>query len=219
MTRFLPLLLALALPLTACGGGDATDSDEVQETGGPSTPFGQAMQGMEAIQEMAEQAEENANRPPAQPVNHRVLLEVLPEEAAGMARTATEGESTNMGGAYAVSKREATYENEGEEGRLTLTVTDLGGIPMLGMFTPWAMVDIDKESGTSYERTITYQGHRGYRKYDTARRNGELSAIVGNRYLVEVSGRDVDDEQMETALQAVDTRRLDSMKDEGRPDA
>ena len=220
MTRFLPLLLAVALPLAACGGDDATDSDTVEDTGAPSTAFGQAMQGVDALQDMAEQAEAMQNAPPAEPLNHRVLLETLPEEAAGMARTETEGESTSMGGAFAISRREATYRTEGEDGRITITVTDIGAFPQAAMFgLGWANIDIDKETSSGYEKTITYQGHRGYRKYDSDRRSGELSALVGGRYYVQVNGRDVEDDQLETALQAVDTRRLDGMKDEGRPNA
>lgn len=217
MTRFLPLLLALVLPLAACGGDDAS-SDDVEETGAPSTPFGQAMQGMEALQEIADQAEQMQNTKPAEPVNHRVLGEMLPEEAAGMPQTETSGESTSMGGAFSVSTREATYADSTGDGRITIKITDFGGIPSVAMFgLGWAMVDMDKETSTGYERTITYQGHRGYRKYDTESRDGQLSALVAGRYHVEVTGRDVEDDQMEDALKAVDTRRLASMKDEGRP--
>ena len=213
----LTALLVLAFPLSACGGDDAS-SDEVEETGAPSTPFGQAMQGMEALQEMAEQAEEMQNTAPAEPVNHRVLLEMLPEEAAGRPRTETEGQSTNMGGAFAVSTREATYQSEGAPGRIEISINDLGAPPSAAMFgAGWAMIDMDKETSTGYERTITYQGHRGYRKYDSERRNGELSALVAGRYIVQVEGRDVDDDELEAALQAVDTRRLAGRKDEGRP--
>lgn len=215
-TRLPALLLALALPLYGCGG-DSTSSDDVEETGAPSTPIGQAMQGMGALQDMAEQMEEAANTVPATPVNHRVLLEVLPDEAAGLPQASTEGETNTMGGAYSLSQRSAVYEADGQEGRITIEVTDLGGLPTLGMFTPWAMVDVDKESGTKYERTITYQGNRGYREYDTASRDGKLSVIIAGRYMVEASGRDVEDDHLEDALQAVDTARLASMKDEGRP--
>ena len=215
--RFFLLLLALALPLAACGGDSG--SDDVEETGAPSTRLGQAMQGMDAIKEMAQQAEEAQNTAPAEPLNHRVLLEMLPEEAAGMPRTETEGQTQNMG-AFALSTREATYQTEDEPGQIEIKIADYGAFPAVGMFgLGWAVVDMDKETSTGYERTITYQGHRGYRKYDTESRRGELSALVGKRYLVQVSGRDVDDEQLEAALKAVDTRRLDQMKDEGRPQA
>ncbi|MEM6328484.1 MAG: hypothetical protein AAF791_15320 [Bacteroidota bacterium] len=222
MTRFLSfplaLLLALVLPLSACGGGDDTSSDEVEETGAPSTAFGQAMQGVEALQEIAEQAEEIQNTQPAEPLNHRVLLETLPEEAAGMPRTETTGESTNMGGAFAISTREATYADSTGDSRITIEVTDLGALPSAAMFgVGWAMVDMDKETSSGYERTITYQGHRGYREYDNDRRRGELSALIEGRYLVKVTGSDIEDDQLEASLQAVDTRRLASMKDEGRP--
>ena len=210
------LALTLALTLAACGGDDAS-SDAVENTGGPKTGIGQAMQGMGALKDMAEQMEEAATTAPAEPVNHRVLAEMLPEAAAGFAQTETSGETNSMGGAFSVSERSATYQTEGEDGRLVLKVMDLGGLPNVAMFgAPWAMMDVDKESGSSYERTITYQGHRGHRTYDTERRTGELSVLVEGRYIVTVTGRDVEDGQMEEALQAVDTRRLASMKDEGR---
>ncbi|HIG75733.1 MAG TPA: hypothetical protein EYQ24_14480 [Bacteroidetes bacterium] len=218
MNRLALSFLALSLPLAACGGGDS-DADTVQETGAPESAIGQMMQGVDAMRGMAEQAEEMQNTQPAEPVNHRVLLEMLPDEAAGMPQTETEGQSQNMG-AFALSTREATYADSTGDSQLTITVADYGAFPAIGMFgLGWTMVDMDKETSTGYERTITYQGHRGYRKYDTESRRGELSALIEGRYHVQVSGRDVDDEQLEAALQSVDTRRLASMKDEGRPSA
>lgn len=220
MTRLLPFLLAFALPLSACGGGDDASSDEVEETGAPSTPFGQMMQGVEAMQDMAEQAEEMQNRPPAEPVNHRVLAEMLPDQAAGMPQTETEGQTTNTMG-FALSQREATYQDSTSQSRITISVMDYGAFPAIGMFgLGWVQgIDIDKETSTGYERTITYQGNRGFRKYDTQSRNGELSVIIADRYVVQVNGRDVEDDQLQSALQRVDTRRLATMGDEGRPNA
>ncbi|MEM1057416.1 MAG: hypothetical protein AAGI52_18005 [Bacteroidota bacterium] len=218
MTRVLPLFLVLALPLSACGGGDDASSDEVEETGAPSTPFGQAMQGMEAIQDMAEQVEEMQNTVPAEPVNHRVLAEMLPDEAAGMPQGETSG-STNSTMGFSLSEREATYADSTGDGQITIKVIDYGAVPAIGMMgLGWVQgMDIDEESSTGYKRTITYQGHRGLREYNTERRDGTLNVFIVDRYIVEVSGRNVEDDQLEAALQGVDTRRLAEMRDEGRP--
>ena len=221
-TRLPALALLLALPLAACGGGDAdgVSTDEVEETGAPSTAFGQAMQGMGALQDMAEQMEEAQNTVPAQPVNHRVLLEMLPDEAAGMAQTETSG-STNSTMGFSLSEREATYADSTGDGQITIKVLDYGAVPAIGMMgLGWVTgVDIDEESSNGYKRTITYQDHRGLREYNTERRSGSLQVFIANRYIVEVNGRNVDDAMLERAVQAVDTRRLASMKDEGRPSA
>ena len=220
MTRLPALALLVALPLAACGGDDAPSTDSVEETGAPSSAFGQAMQGMGALQDMVEEAEEAQNTAPAEPVNHRVLLEMLPEEAAGYAQAETSG-STNNAGGFALSEREATYADSTGDGQITIKIADYGAVPFVGaMGIGWVQgIDIDEETSTGYKRTITYQDHRGMREYDNERRSGSLQVFIAKRYVVEVKGRNVEDAQLEAAVQAVDTRRLAGMKDEGRPSA
>lgn len=208
------LLIALALPLAACGG-DATATDaSIEDTGEPGL-LGRARE-MQAAAERMQQAAEQA---PADPVNFRVLRDQLPEALDGMERSNAEGATQSAMG-FAISEAEADYTGtEGEAGtpQITIKVSDFGALPSMAMMgMAWTMADVDRETSTGYEKTITMAGHRGFRKYDTERRTGEFSLSVAERFLVAVSGRNVDDAQMEAALRAVDVAALAAMRDDGR---
>ncbi len=209
--RPLLLLAALALPLAACGSDDPAD-DAIEETGEPGV-----LGRLGEMQNAVEQMQEAAERPPAEPVNFRTLRELLPEEAAGLAQGEVEG-STDGAMGFSISRVEAVYG--ADDTRIDLGIMDYGAIPSMAMMgLGWTMADLDRESGTTYERTVSMGGRRGYRTYDSERRSGEFSLIVGDRFHVEVTGTGVDDADLEAALRAVDLAGLEALRDEGRPDA
>ena len=211
--RSLLLVSALALPLAACGGGDADSFDGEVEEAGETGMFDRLGQ----MQEAVEQMEEQANRPPAEPVNFRDLRAHLPAEIGGIAQGETGG-STDGAMGFSISRAEADYP--GQDGSFDIEITDLGALPSAAMFgVGWTMADIDRESGSVTERTVTFGGQRGYRKYDSERRRGEFSLFVADRFLVQVTGRDVDEDAIEAALRSVDLDGLADRRDEGRPDA
>lgn len=216
MTRLAFAALLLALPLAACGGSDDTTSDtEIEDTGEPGL-VGRA-RGMAAA---AEQMQAAAEREPAAPVNFRVLRDLLPEALPGMERTDIEGATQGAMG-FSVSEAEATYTApEGADGRITIKVSDLGALPSMAMMgMAWTMAEVDRETNSGYEKTVTMGGSRGFRKYNTERQTGEFSLSVADRFLVAVEGRDVEDAQLEAALRTVDLSALEAMRDEGRPAA
>lgn len=209
--RRLPLLLALvALPLAGCGG-DAS-SDDIEDTG-ESGVFGQLQNMERAVEEMQAAAE----REPADPVNFRELRETLPEALSGMERTEAEGATqTTMG--FSISEAEATYEVPEGNGRIDISVMDYGAVPALGMMGfAWTMTEIDRETSSGYEKTIRMGENKGFRKYDTEGQRGEFSLVIADRFIVQVDGRDVSDDQIEAALRAVDLDALEGMRDAGRP--
>ena len=206
------LLLALALPLAACGGG-SSDGDfdgDVEETGEPGM-----MGRVQEMQSAVEQMQERAEQPPADPVNFRTLRELLPDEAAGFAQGETEG-STDGAMGYSISQVSADYPGpDGQE--VTIQIMDYGAIPSMAMMgLAWTMADVDRESGSSYERTVEFGGERGFRTYDTEREAGEFSLSVADRFVVKVTGDGVSDDDIEGALRAVDLSGLADLRDEGR---
>ena len=208
----LALLAALFLPLSACGGDGGDFDGDVEETGEPGV-FGR----LGEMQSAVEKIQESAERPPAEPVNFRTLRELLPAEAAGLAQAEVEG-STDGAMGFSVSQVEATY-GEGDA-TIDVGIMDYGAIPSMAMMgLGWTMADIDRESGSTYERTVRFGGERGYRTYDSDGRAGEFSLVVADRFVVQVEGRGVEDDDLEAALRAVDLSGLADLRDEGRPDA
>ncbi|MEM1118328.1 MAG: transposase [Bacteroidota bacterium] len=214
MTRFLLLLGLIALPLAGCGGDDAS-SEDIEDTG-ESGIFGQLQNMAEAAEEMQAAAE----RPPAEPVNFRELRETLPEALDGMERTNAEGATQGTMG-FTISEAEATYETAEGEAEIDISVMDYGAVPTFGMMGAfaWAATEIDRETSTGYEKTIRMGENKGYREYDTERQSGQFSLFVAERFVVQVDGENVTDDQIEAALRAVDLDALEGMRDSGRPDA
>ncbi|MGB3543358.1 hypothetical protein [Rubrivirga sp.] len=213
MSFRLLLAAALVLPLAACGGDDSDSFDgDVEETGEPGI-LGQLSGMADAVEEMQAAAE----RPPAEPINFRELRELLPGDVGGIEQTNVEG-STDGAMGFSISQVEADYDLD--DTRYDIGIMDYGAIPTMSMMgLGWTMGQIDRESGTSYERTVTFGGEKGLRKYDTESRSGEFSLLVADRFLVSVSGRGVDDDDLEAALRSVDLEALAGMKDVGRPEA
>lgn len=214
--RALLLASAALLTLSACGGDDTSDASDaaIEDTGEPGM-IGRAR----GMAEAARQMQEAAERPPADPVNFRVLRDLLPESVGGMARTNAEG-STNAAMGFSISEAEATYtgaEAEGGTPEITIKITDLGAVPSMAMMgMAWTLAEIDRETSDGYEKTITMGSNKGYRKYNTADRSGEFNLSVAERFLVAVTGRHVEDADLEAALRAVDLGALTGMRDEGR---
>lgn len=206
-TRLAPLALAAVLALSACGGGEDAEPGLLQQ----ARQAGQAVQG---LQEMSEKLQEQAALPPADPVDFRRLLGLLPDSTAARPRTSAEGSRQGMG-EFNVAQAEATYAVG--DGQATVLIVDMGGAQAAMMFgAAWTLMSVDRETQTSYERTAQVEGFPGYEKYDREGRSGEIQALVADRFLVKASGRGIDDGVLGELLRGVDLQALEGMRDEGR---
>lgn len=150
-----------------------------------------------------------------EPVNFRELKKLLPEKLAGMKRTNASGEKNSIFG-IKVSLAEADYES-GDEGSIHVEITDMGtmkGLAKMAKFG-WAMADIDKESDTGYERTMTYHGYKGYEEYQSDSKEGKIQLLVADRFSVEVSGSNVNMKTLKKALDKLNIGKLARMKNVG----
>lgn len=111
-------------------------------------------------------------------VDAKLLKELLPEEAAGLARKSAESEKV---GAIAGA--------------------------LMGM-AAWSMIDMDKETENGYEKTTTYKGNKAYEKYNSKNRDGEMAVIVAKRFVVTVKGRDVEMDKIKETFDDIDLGKL-----------
>ena len=148
-------------------------------------------------------------------VDYKQLKDLLPESLPGMKRTDATGEKTSAMGMQ-VSNAEGRYSSD-QGSSLTIKISDIGSLTGLaGMAAyAWAATDYDRESDNSYEKTTTFNGYKAHEKYDKQSKSGELSALVGNRFVVEAQGNDVDMDAIKAAVGKVDLRKLDGMKTQG----
>ena len=148
-------------------------------------------------------------------VDFKILKDMLPADIHGMKRTEATGEKTSAMGIN-VSNAEGRYRNDAGAS-MTVKITDIGSMSGLaGMATyAWAATDIDRETETGYEKTSMFNGYKSHEKYDKGSKSGELSALVGGRFAVEVSGNNVDMNAIKDAMTKIDLKKLEGMKGQG----
>jgi hypothetical protein len=188
--------------LVACGG----DSPEVEATKAPET-MAEAMQQAQTAIEGMQQATENGTPAPLVPATS--LQEKLTPELIGMKRTSSE---RSQGGAMGMNMSTANAEYEGGPNqRLRVTISDVGGSAMMaGLGAAWAMVDIDQADDNGFERSVKVDGNRGFEKEERQGENvsRELSVMVGNRLLVQLSGDNISMDELRKAYSALNAASL-----------
>lgn len=156
-----------------------------------------------------------ANAKKVETVDFRELKAMLPESLRGLKRTTATGEKSGAMG-ISVSSAEGLYS--ADDGKsVKLTIADIGNLTGLaGMAAyAWATTDVDRESDNGYEKTTTFKGYKALEKYDRQSRSGEMSVLVGGRFVVGAEGDEVDMDALKAALGSVDLRKLDRMKGQG----
>jgi hypothetical protein len=145
---------------------------------------------------------------PAPLVDFRVLKTLLPETLPGFRRIQISGEKSGIMG-ISIAFAEALYRNE-TTGNLSLKITDMGGMRsiMLMAQAGWATTESDRETETGYERTTAFGGFKGFEEYDHAQHHGEIRILLGTRFLVEISGTDVEPETLRSSAETIDYIRL-----------
>ncbi len=148
-------------------------------------------------------------------VDYKVLKDMLPADLSGMKRTEATGQKNSAMG-MEISNAEGQYSNDGG-GNITLKVTDIGSMTGLaGMAAyAWASTEIDRESGDEYEKTANFNGFKSHEKYNKASKSGEISVLIGNRFVAEASGSNVEMNALKDALTKLDLKKLDGMKNQG----
>ena len=181
--------------------------DSANKAGGAN--IGDAMAAMGAVLGTA-----NAGKK-VEVLDYHTLKDMLPESLPGMKRTETTGEK-NAALGMQVSAANARYAND-QGNTLSLKVTDIGSLSGLaGMAAyAWANSEIDRETETGYEKTSKFKGYKSREKYDKQGKYGELSVLVGNRFVVESKGNGFDMDAIKGALNKLDLGKLDRMKNEG----
>jgi hypothetical protein len=153
-----------------------------------------------------------AGGPRPEPVNFRDLKGLLPESLPGFKRTSATGEKAGAMG-MVVSHADGEYSGEGGA-HLSVKITDIGNVTgPLGLgLAGWAMVEVDRETETGYEKSTVLGGNKAFEKYDSRSKHGEVNILVGNRFVVEVKGRDVKMDDMKGVAGKLDLAKLASLK-------
>lgn len=168
--------------------------------------------GIEALQQFADKAKEMQDKKAVDPVDFRKLKELLPSKAAGIAQKEAGGEKNGAMG-FTISKADARYEEESGSS-IDIDILDTGGIGGMAMMglAAWSIAEIDKETADGYEKTTKIDGYKGYEKYNTNGKYGEISVFVAERFIVNVKGNNITIDQLKDALGDIDLDKLKGLQ-------
>jgi hypothetical protein len=189
--------------------GQAAQEGQLAARAGAKTAQAGAANLAQAMQMLGGQ---NANGQRIEPVNFRELKALLPEALPGFKRTEAKGEKAGAMG-MVVSQASANYS--GEDGaHLDIKLLDIGNLAgPLGLgLAGWASVEIDRETETGYEKSTVLGSNKAFEKYDTRSKHGEVKVLVGNRFIVEVRGRNVQVDDIKAAVGKLDLVKLAALK-------
>ena len=147
------------------------------------------------------------------PVGIDQLKPFVPETFAGLPRTSSNAEKTGIAGLM-VSKAEATY-SDGAQKRVTLDVSDTGGVSGLVGLAGWVGLQGEKEDDNGSERTQKVNGRLMHEKISKTGGDNEFAVVLGDRFVVSARGDGVDLNALKAAVSALDLGKLESMKDAG----
>jgi hypothetical protein len=206
-----PCALGVLL-LAGCGGkGDGAADEEKSDL----------QKLTEAAENMATAAEEAGksmtdDRKPEPPVPFKTLLTYLPQQVGGMKQENPRGETATMG-EWTYSQASADYnESDGKSARVE--IFDYAYIGM--MYAPirmWLKMKINRESTEGFERTTEIAGYPAYEKYENANAQGEVTVLVGDRFIVTVNTTKMSDSGPRDVAKSMALGNL--AKEKGQPPA
>lgn len=204
--NFIPIILIVLVVSCSKSGSDqpGKEDENANKTGLESVD--KFVEGMKEVQKSMKEGQKY------EVVDFRELKELLPESVGKLNRTNAEGEKSGAMG-FTVSRTQGNYNNEDYSESIDIEIVDLAGASgMAGLAAwGWAITDIDKETETGYEKTIKYNGHKGYEKYNTQDMYGSLEVLVSGRYMVTVNGSNVSMDFIKSSFDEIDLGKLESM--------
>ena len=147
------------------------------------------------------------------PISIEQLKPLVPDTLAGLPKTASSAEKTGFA-SLMVSKAEATY-SDGAGKRVTLDISDTGGVSGIMALAGWASVQGEREDDTGSERTQRIDGRLTHEKTSKNGGTNEYAIVIADRFVVSLTARGVDVATLKTAVSGMDIAKLESMKDAG----
>jgi len=206
-------IACLLLGIIVLGCGNVEDG-QVEEKAEKSEETEQKDTGLPGILNQVGEAIEDVLGGP-DPVAYEELVNLLPDEVAGLDRTEREGEHVSVLGVD-LSVGSATYVYNQQS--IEIAIVDMGSLSAATEHADWLEWELDRESNRGYERTRTFRQrdkeYPGYEQFEQQDDGGkcEIQVIVEERFVISVDGKYIQSGQCEEALEEISFRRLERMK-------
>lgn len=199
------ILIAFALLAVLIGCGSKKESEKVVEGEAISkNPVGFAAQMAKAGADLQSIQAELEKMKPVDAVSYTELLPFLPEPPSGWQGEKPKGQSNQMGDMkFSEAEREYTM---GEK-RMEVKITDWAFRQAL--YAPFfLMASFSQESTEGYNKGIKINDDPGREEYRNESKSGELSVLVGKRFLVTVKGNGIEAAELRQWWDRIDTKGL-----------
>lgn len=183
----------------------AASSGGVVSVNGNNVDLGKLEAASKQMEAAAKQMQDGEGKPATDP---EVLKAYLPTSLAGYARTELTASSGGAGGMNG-SQAEGSYEKG--EGRMRVSVTDLGAMGALTGMAGAFNMQSSSESEGRYEKVGKVDGRMTVETFDSAAKHGEYSVLVGDRFMVKAEGDGVSMGDLKAAVGAVGPAKLEGL--------
>lgn len=145
-----------------------------------------------------------------QPFAPDALQAYVPAKLAGMERTAIEARSDS---AMGMTFSSVTSEFRNDAGRVEVKVQDIGAMPALMMaMGAWAQSTVSRETQDEVEKVYKKDGVAFKEEYRKDGSSAEMSMMLANGVLIEVSGDNVNIDGVRAAMNALDVKGLSGLQ-------
>lgn len=193
----------LIAALAACGGKKESETVVEGETLSKN-PVGFAAQMAKAGSDLQSIQAELEKMKPVDAVSYTELLPFLPEPPSGWEGSKPKGQSNQMGDMkFSEAERDYTM---GEK-RMEVKITDWAFRQAL--YAPFfLMASFSQESTEGYNKGIKINDDPGREEYKNDSKNGDLSVLVGKRFLVSIKGNGIEAAELRQWWDRIDTKGL-----------
>ena len=220
MHKLLPVLVVSAF-VVACGSSQQQQAEEAakkmeqgaQQMQKAAEQMAKDAQGSSAemaagLQKMAQGFQQMAQGT-AKPVDFEHLKNALPE-IGGWTRTNPRGEQVNM--PVSISRAEARYTKDKSRVELEIVDTALSQL-LLAPVSMFLGSGYSERSDDGFKRSAKVAGQPGFEEWNSENKRGEVTAVVGNRFIVKGTGHQVENiETVRGVVEAVDLGKLAALK-------
>jgi hypothetical protein len=156
-----------------------------------------------------------AKSPAAEPVDYKKLKELLPSELAGIKRSESNGQKIKTGDFHMTMATASYSKDSGGDNppSAELIITDYGASPSMGEgMAAWSKADLDQDSDDQHQYTLKVAGNPALLTYDKKGKSAQVMVWVANRYFVQVSTTNIDEEQSKKAAESLPYDKLKALK-------
>ncbi|HRD82544.1 MAG: hypothetical protein IAE84_08810 [Saprospiraceae bacterium] len=135
------------------------------------------------------------------------LVPLFPDIIAGTGRQTANGENYKMAGGM-ISSASASYNVQ--DRRFSVAIQDVGdNADVIPQLAKWSTMAMNGDDENEVMRSTLYLNQPAFIHYNKASRSGSYSVIYSNRFVVDITGRNVELAELEKAMEDL---RIDRLK-------